>query len=50
MMMLVEAVLPDPVSPLKGKEAKAFLERVAEPATERQVEITEAAVKRFPPK
>lgn len=40
-------MLPDPISPLKGKEAKAFLERVAEPATELQVEITKEAVKRF---
>jgi hypothetical protein len=40
-------MLPDPISPLKGKEAKAFLERVAEPATELQVKITEEAVKKF---
>jgi hypothetical protein len=40
-------MLPDPISPLKGKEAKAFLERVAKPPTERQVEITKEAIKRF---
>jgi hypothetical protein len=43
----VEAVLPDPISPLKGKEAKAFLERAAEPATQLQVEITKEAIAKF---
>jgi hypothetical protein len=43
-------MLPDPILPLNGKEAKAFLERVAKPATKQQIEITKAALKRFPPK
>jgi hypothetical protein len=40
-------MLPDPPPVLKGKEAKAFLEEIAKPPTEKQKEVAARALKEF---